>query len=214
MKKIGHPGKAGSTKQAEKLKEQVLKAELTDSIASVAAPVKELGSAKKHTAVAGYDPGKGQLFLYVGKKRGGRLVAYENHAKKGLRHVYTPSGGVDKKIHRETQISLTANGDAYFISNHHAGVPRDLFKVTEKGFADGSVFDFSTLRMKTQLYKEISIGYAREWNDKLNVGINVKPLFGMVAGMTDINRLELRTSREKYEVLVDGIIRVSAPVSI
>ena len=76
------------------------------------------------------------------------------------------------------------------------------------------VFDFSTLRMKTQLYKEISIGYAREWNDKLNVGINVKPLFGMVAGMTDINRLELRTSREKYEVLVDGIIRVSAPVSI
>lgn len=164
--------------------------------------------------MAGYDPGKGQLFLYVGKKRGGRLVAYENHAKKGLRHVYTPSGGVDKKIHRETQISLTANGDAYFISNHHAGVPRDLFKVTEKGFADGSVFDFSTLRMKTQLYKEISIGYAREWNDKLNVGINVKPLFGMVAGMTDINRLELRTSREKYEVLVDGIIRVSAPVSI
>lgn len=115
------PGKAGSTKQAEKLKEQVLKAELTDSIASVAAPVKGLGSAKKHTAVAGYDPGKGQLFLYVGKKRGGRLVAYENHAKKGLRHVYTPSGGVDKKIYRETQISLTANGDAYFISNHHAG---------------------------------------------------------------------------------------------
>lgn len=105
-------------------------------------------------------------------------------------------------------ISYSIKGDL------NAGLPRDLFKVTEKGFADGSVFDFSTLRMKTQLYKEINIGYAREWNDKLNVGINVKPLFGMVAGMTDINRLELRTSREKYEVLVDGSIRVSAPVEI
>jgi hypothetical protein len=94
------------------------------------------------------------------------------------------------------------------------GVPSDLFKITETGFADGSSFDLSTLRTKAMAYKEISIGYSREWNDRLDVGINIKPLFGMMGAMSDISRFELSTSREYYDLYVDGNIYVSAPLEV
>src|SRR5690554_1850486 len=94
------------------------------------------------------------------------------------------------------------------------GVPSDLFRITDKGFSNGSRFDFSTLRTKMVTYKEINIGYSREWTEDLTLGINVKPLFGVMGGMTDISRFELHTSREVYNVYVDGKVYTSAPLEV
>lgn len=94
------------------------------------------------------------------------------------------------------------------------GLPYDLFKIAENGFADGSRFDFSTLRTKAVSYKEISLGYSREWNDYLTVGINVKPIFGIMGMQSDISRFELHTSREQYDLYVNGNVYSSAPVDV
>ena len=94
------------------------------------------------------------------------------------------------------------------------GVPYDMFKITENGFTDGAKFDFSTLRTKAITYKEISLGYSREWNDYLTVGVNVKPLFGMVGMLSDINRFELHTNRQQYDLYVDGQVYSSAPIEV
>lgn len=94
------------------------------------------------------------------------------------------------------------------------GVPSDLFRITDKGFSNGSRFDFSTLRTKMVTYKEINIGYSREWTEDLTLGVNVKPLFGVMGGMTDISRFELHTSREAYNVYVDGKVYTSAPLEV
>lgn len=94
------------------------------------------------------------------------------------------------------------------------GTPYDLLKIGENGFPAGSKFDFSTLRTKTITYKEISLGYSREWNEYLTVGVNVKPLFGMVGMQSDINRFELHTSRQQYDLFVDGHIYSSAPLEV
>ncbi len=94
------------------------------------------------------------------------------------------------------------------------GLPYDLFKIVENGFADGSRFDFSTLRTKALSYKEISLGYSREWNDYLTVGINVKPIFGIMGMQSDITRFELHTSREQYDLYVNGNVYSSAPVDV
>ncbi|MDG5800568.1 DUF5723 family protein [Marinilabiliaceae bacterium ANBcel2] len=94
------------------------------------------------------------------------------------------------------------------------GFPSDLFKITEKGFADGETFNLSTMRLNQIAYKELSFGYSREFTDKLTAGINVKPIFGMVGGKTDINRLELQTNRTHYDMIVDGTIYSSAPIIV
>jgi len=93
-------------------------------------------------------------------------------------------------------------------------MPYDFIKIADEGLPNGSKFDFSTLRTKAVTYKEISIGYSREWNDYLTLGINVKPLFGMVGTISDINHFELNTSRTIYEVYVDGQVSTSAPFDV
>lgn len=94
------------------------------------------------------------------------------------------------------------------------GIPYDFISIADKGFPSGSVFDFSTLRVKGYSYKELALGYSREWNEKLTLGVKVKPLFGMVAGMTDINSFKLKTSRQVWDVTVSGSISSSAPIEV
>ncbi len=95
-----------------------------------------------------------------------------------------------------------------------AGIPSDLFKITELGFPDGESFDFSTMRMKEVAYHELAFGYSREWNDQFTFGVKLKPLFGIAGGVTDINRFQLNTSRTGWDMNVDGTIYSSAPLEV
>lgn len=95
-----------------------------------------------------------------------------------------------------------------------SGIPYDILSIADKGFPSGSVFDFSTLQMKGYSYKEIALGYSREWNEKLTLGIKLKPLFGMMGATTDISSFKLKTSRQVWDVNVSGSISASAPLEI
>lgn len=96
----------------------------------------------------------------------------------------------------------------------HLGVPSDLFKIAEEGFPDGQSFDFSSTRMKQAAYHELAFGYSREWDERFTFGIKVKPLFGIAGGVTDINSFQLNTSREQWDMVVDGTVYASAPLDV
>jgi hypothetical protein len=95
-----------------------------------------------------------------------------------------------------------------------SGLPSDFFKIAETGFADNSHFDLSTFRQKTMVYTQISLGYSHPINDKLTIGVNLKPLLGQVAVMTDIDRLKLNTSRQIWEVDARGDVYASMPIEL
>ncbi|MBZ4675499.1 MAG: flagellar motor protein MotB [Anaerophaga sp.] len=94
------------------------------------------------------------------------------------------------------------------------GLPSDLFKIAELGFPDGESFDFSSTRIKQALYHELAFGYSREWNDKFTFGLKFKPLFGIVGGVTDIDRFQLNTSRTQWDMMVSGMVYSSAPIDV
>jgi hypothetical protein len=95
-----------------------------------------------------------------------------------------------------------------------SGLPSDLFKIAELGFPDGENFDFSSTRIKQALYHELAFGYSREWNDKFTFGLKFKPLFGIVGGVTDIDRFQLNISRTQWDMMVAGTVYSSAPVDV
>jgi hypothetical protein len=95
-----------------------------------------------------------------------------------------------------------------------AGIPSDLFKITELGFPDGERFDFSAMSIKEVVYHELALGYSRQWDDRWTFGAKLKPLFGIAGGITDINKFEMRTNRTSWDVHVDGTVYSSAPLDV
>lgn len=95
-----------------------------------------------------------------------------------------------------------------------SGIPSDIFKIMEHGFPDNSHFKLSTLRKKGIVYKQFSLGYSHELTEKLTIGANIKPLFGQLALMTDIDRLSLYTGRLAWEIVADGKIYSSLPIDV
>ncbi|ASB50140.1 DUF5723 family protein [Alkalitalea saponilacus] len=94
------------------------------------------------------------------------------------------------------------------------GLPSDLFKIPENGFPDGQRLDLSTMRIKSFSYKELNFGYSREWNEYLTVGINIKPLFGHAAALTDISTFIVESNRTHWDLIVDGTVYSSAPIEV
>ena len=94
------------------------------------------------------------------------------------------------------------------------GLPSDLFQITESGFPNGQNFDFSSFRVKEAVYHELALGYSRQWNDYLTFGVRLKPLFGIAGGVSKIDQFHLSTSRERWNMTVDGTVYSSAPLDV
>lgn len=83
-------------------------------------------------------------------------------------------------------------------------VPRDLFKIMERGLPDGTNLDLSPLSANVNYYREFSFGYSTELTKKLRLGANVKLLQGIVAGKTNLNKFEVNTSKDEWNLALDG----------
>ncbi|MBI9061621.1 MAG: flagellar motor protein MotB [Marinilabiliaceae bacterium] len=112
----------------------------------------------------------------------------------------------------------TGKGYVTFAMSEKIGVrgniATDLFKIAENGFPDNSTFDLSSTSVKAMYYREISLGYAREINNKLTLGVHLKPLFGQGAIESRMDKLLLKTSKEAYSVDVTGDIYSSLPIDV
>jgi hypothetical protein len=111
-------------------------------------------------------------------------------------------------------------GDGYFsfgLSEHvsvNNALPTDLFKVTENGFPDKSKLDFSPMRTQAIGYMQFLIGYSHKINERLTVGMNVKPLLGQAAVATKIQKININTRLQQWDADVKGNVYSSAPVEI
>ncbi len=95
--------------------------------------------------------------------------------------------------------------------NAKIALPKDIFMLAEKGFVDGDVLDLSKMDTKLMAYHELSIGYAREIDEKLTVGIHIKPLFGIAATKMSYNKLSITNNKTSYDLVAEGDIYTSVP---
>ena len=110
----------------------------------------------------------------------------------------------------------TINGYFSFgISEHLSGnfaLPSDLFKITDNGFPNGTSLDFSPLRTQGIVYMQILLGYSTMVNDRLSIGMNIKPLLGQFAVTTKIDKFELQTSEKQWVLDAKGNVYSSLPI--
>ena len=104
-------------------------------------------------------------------------------------------------------------GFSEHVSNNFA-MPSDLFNITENGFPNGTILDFSPLRYQAIAYKQFLIGYSHRVNDRLTVGLNIKPLFGQFALATDIQNFSIRTKEEQWDMNARGNVYSSMPCNV
>ena len=80
------------------------------------------------------------------------------------------------------------------------GLPSDLFKITEDGFPNGTKLDFSPLRIQSLAYVQFLIGYSNKLNDRLSIGVNIKPMFGQAAVASKFEKFEMNTGKKQWDV--------------
>jgi hypothetical protein len=96
----------------------------------------------------------------------------------------------------------------------HLSVPRDFLKIADVGFVNGDLYNLAAFRTDVMAYRELSFGYARRWNEKLTLGINLKPLFGQVATSTQIDQFDLIIGTQQYVINTQGNIYTSLPIDV
>ena len=93
--------------------------------------------------------------------------------------------------------------------------PTDIFKMTETGFPPQETsYEFSNLHSQTIAYKQLRIGISTKINDRLTIGVNVKPLSGQMAAVSKIDKMVLYTSQYQWSFDVKGDVYSSAPIDM
>ena len=92
------------------------------------------------------------------------------------------------------------------------GMPLDFFKLAEKLLPDGTYLDFSPIRLKALVYKQINFGYSNAISNNLTLGFNLRPLFGQAAVLTDIKKFDINTQRKVWNVETYGNVYTSGPL--
>ncbi len=93
-------------------------------------------------------------------------------------------------------------------------IPSDFFRIMDKGFSDGSNFNFKKLGTLSQYYREFSLGYAFNITKKFKVGAHVKYLQGLAAVKSNIDRFTLKTGLDSWDIDMKSSINLYAPVYV
>ncbi|MCX6253204.1 MAG: DUF5723 family protein [Bacteroidia bacterium] len=120
-------------------------------------------------------------------------------------------------------LGFTAWKNSYFFLDINDRVdgnvvlPGDLFKLALKGNEGfvGSKIDLSSLRGDLKYYREIGLGFSRNFTNKLRIGVKGKLLFG-IAGASIKNRSLGITVNDNYAHALDAdlIVNISAPLNV
>ncbi|MBP1664803.1 MAG: OmpA/MotB domain protein, partial [Bacteroidetes bacterium] len=112
------------------------------------------------------------------------------------------------------------SGSSYFTFgvsqkfNMNATVPKDMFKLMLYGTLDTlnvNRYDMSSMNMSATAYTEYALGYSREINDRLSVGLKAKFLKGETNITAGFDKLNLNADRNKWNATIDGNINSAIP---
>ena len=96
-------------------------------------------------------------------------------------------------------------------------LPGDLFRLALKGNSDfvGRKIDLSSLRGEMSYYREVGLGFSRNFTDKLRVGIKGKLLFGLANASIDNKSLGISVN-EDYSHTLDAnlTVNMSGPIHV
>ena len=98
--------------------------------------------------------------------------------------------------------------------NEEISAPKDIFRIMDEGYTEGSQYDFSKTGSDAKYYREISFGYSFNLSKHLRFGLHTKFLQGLVAFKSNINNITVNTSSENWDVTMNGSVHLSAPVYI
>ena len=96
-------------------------------------------------------------------------------------------------------------------------LPGDIFRLALKGNEQfvGSTIDLSSLRGDFIYYREVGLGFSKNFTSKLRLGIKPKMLFGMAAASIDNNSLGITVNSDYTHTLnADLMVNFSAPVNV
>ncbi len=96
-------------------------------------------------------------------------------------------------------------------------IPKDLFRFSLMGAEDfiGSDFDLSSLKGNLKYYREIGLGFSRNFSTRLRVGVKAKLLFGIASASIDARTLALSVKDEFSQSLdADVMVNLSAPLNV
>ena len=96
-------------------------------------------------------------------------------------------------------------------------LPGDLFELALKGNEGfvGSKIDLSSLRGDMKYYREIGLGFSKNFTNKLRIGVKGKLLFGIAGASIDNRSLGITVNDDYTHTLnADLIVNISAPVNV
>jgi len=96
-------------------------------------------------------------------------------------------------------------------------LPGDLFRLALKGNEGfvGNKIDLSSLRGDIKYYREVGVGFSKNFTDKLRIGIKGKLLFGIADASIDNNALGIIVNSD-YSHTFDAnlAVNISGPVNV
>jgi len=84
-------------------------------------------------------------------------------------------------------------------------LPKDLFRLIKIGMT-GSVnyFDLKGLEVEQTNYAQASLGYSRDINSKIRVGLNAKLLFGLSSERINYSQFDVNLDQDEFKVQATG----------
>ena len=96
-------------------------------------------------------------------------------------------------------------------------IPKDIFELAllgNEGFV-GSKIDLSSLRIDMKYYREIGLGFSKDFTSKLRMGVKVKLLSGIAAASIDNRSLGITVNNDYSHTLdADLTLNLSAPFKV
>ena len=96
-------------------------------------------------------------------------------------------------------------------------IPKDIFELALKGNEGfvGSTIDLSSLRGDMKYYREVGLGFSKDFTSKLRIGIKGKLLFGIAAAAIDNRSLGIAVHEDYSHALnADMTVNISAPLKV
>lgn len=95
--------------------------------------------------------------------------------------------------------------------NAMANIPYALFDFM-KNPGSSRYYNISNLGVNAKAYLEMAIGHSHKISDRLDIGVKVKLLAGIVNADAKFRNLDLTMSEDQWKVNADGQLRISAPM--
>ena len=121
--------------------------------------------------------------------------------------------GIGFSLGRDTYVFLDINDRI----EGNLVLPGDLFKLALKGNEQfvGSKIDLSSLRGDLKYYREVGLGFSRNFTDRLRIGIKGKLLFGIAGVSIDNKALGIDVNEDYSHTLdADLSMNMSGPVNV